>query len=685
MATDKKINWISWLRNLNLFLIFPATSVIISLGSALSKIRANDYISLGFWKTIVQIISDRSAHYIIPGILAGLIFLAVKMVWVYFLSRRKSIQNIIKAITPDKRPYLVCMGVIFFILLVHLIIYDSIGILGLLFLAILGSFWSLVFFLYRRISKTSDRIYWFQGQAFRTDFYAGVLLLITFLPLFDKSQIKFYLFVPEMFMAFCLVIFLLVLVLTILAPLYTRDTAVYSTKRNAGRALLPALILLIISFIPLITREISPTGLQPKQPWNVILIGIDTLRSDRTTLLGPTAKGRELTPNLKALAARGTIFANAISQSSWTLPSFSSMFTGKYPYEHGAIQHPTGTLRDRETTLSEIMREAGYLTGGIISNYYVSSSPNFDQGFMYFNEKYMSDDTSITSRDITNEAISFLDRHGDQNFFLFVHYFDPHADYQNHAEWTYADYYHGWVSKNTADLPLSPQLLSEQEIEYLTDAYDEEVAFTDMHIGRLLDYINQSSWKDKTMLVVVADHGEEFNEHNHIGHIRSFYREVLHVPLIIVLPETRHHNAVVDKTVETRAIYSSILDFVGLPAVTDNPPASLLPYMTSEPDNEPGYAFTVYDGTWRASRKSAIWTDDWRLFIDHDRQQEFLFDVKNDPREKTNLILAKPDVHKELRLRLDAWLAQMAQYDKNIPVRTLNQDEIDRLKSLGYL
>ncbi|HUR28565.1 MAG TPA: sulfatase-like hydrolase/transferase, partial [Planctomycetota bacterium] len=137
---------------------------------------------------------------------------------------------------------------------------------------------------------------------------------------------------------------------------------------------------------------------------NVLVIGIDSLRLDHTAFSEHPASARELTPNLARLAARGTVFQNAISQAPWTMPSFASIFTGKYPHEHGAVS-AKGFLREREMTLAEILREAGYATAGIVSHDYVNGPHGFAQGCEHFDAECVQGENAITSSGVSDRAI----------------------------------------------------------------------------------------------------------------------------------------------------------------------------------------------------------------------------------------------------------------------------------------
>ncbi len=333
-------------------------------------------------------------------------------------------------------------------------------------------------------------------------------------------------------------------------------------------------------------------------PRNLVLIGIDTLRLDHTSLFRDDERGRTLTPNLLELARAGASFRNATSQAPWTLPAFSSMMTGRYPFQHGAVSY-VGALRAGELTLAELLREAGYFTAAVVSHFFVDAYRGFYQGFEVFDQSNIRPHDAITSQDITDAAIRILADGEREPFFLFVHYFDPHYTYVDHLQWRFADAYDGWVS---ADSPGIEELrersgeLGDQDLVYLRDLYDEEVAHTDREIGRLLRFLDRIAAREDTAVIVVSDHGEEFMERGWIGHTVTLHEELIRVPLVARLPDATPAGTVVATPVETRALFATVLDYLGVPAPTAVLRDSLLPLLAGgddDPDEAP-----VFSSVW---------------------------------------------------------------------------------------
>jgi arylsulfatase A-like enzyme len=431
---------------------------------------------------------------------------------------------------------------------------------------------------------------------------------------------------------------------------------------------------------------------------NVIVIAVDTLRADRVSLLSDHEHDRDLTPNLRRLLGpRSTVFTNAISQSPWTLPAFASIFTGLYPEEHGAEQ-VTSILSPEQSSLAELLREAGYRTTGIVSGYYVSSQFGMDQGFGEFDESQVLEATAVTSEQVTERALGFLrGRRGDP-FFLFVHYFDPHGTYVDHPGFHYADGYSGWLreeahtEKQHLVVQAKRHLCGPPEHAYIRDLYDEEVAYTDSHLGRLLEFVEAAGLWESTLVIFVSDHGEEFWEHGALGHRCTLYQEVVGVPLVVADPSDGRHS-VIRTPVETRWLFGTILDFLSVerPVGRARGPSLL--------DGSAAAGGLVRSSTHPVLRAEDLGTDSgarvwlsciirerWKLVRDHLLQQSELFDLARDSSERCDLWGSEADIADDLAAALAAWDREVGVGRSVAPSgRAADEEQIRRLRSLGYL
>jgi arylsulfatase A-like enzyme len=275
---------------------------------------------------------------------------------------------------------------------------------------------------------------------------------------------------------------------------------------------------------------------------NVLLIAVDTLRADRLDCYGNT---RELTPSIDRLAAEGVRFDQCFAHAPWTLPSFASLFSSLDPEQHGAGGSAPAFLGLRETipTLPKSFRQAGYRTMAVVNVDFLSQPFGLMRGFeesssvAYENNAEMRD-----ARRTTDAALHWLEGHRSESFFLFVHYFDPHAEYRPPPEFRakfaaevdrHNDAFVFGTREQVGAVRAGLIHLKSEDVARAEKLYDGEVAFTDREIGRLLDAVSHWGLDETTLVVFTADHGEEFLDHGGWEHGHTLYDELLHVPLVV--------------------------------------------------------------------------------------------------------------------------------------------------------
>ncbi len=286
---------------------------------------------------------------------------------------------------------------------------------------------------------------------------------------------------------------------------------------------------------------------------NLLLVVIDTLGAEHVGHLGLGVPGSGAfiapprpspTPRLDALAARGVAFRRAYSPAPWTQPAVASLLTARMPSEHGLVRL-FGRLDGEPPTLGERLREAGWATAGVISHELLGARHGFDRGFDSWDESAVHGHRAVTSGRVTAAALRWLDeeRPAGRPFFLLVHYFDPHYVYRHHPEHDRTAGYAGPLTPGMGIWTLRdlrsggrhggrPRLTG-ADAGYLAGLYQEETAYTDAALGRLLDGLAARGLAAGTWVAVTADHGEEFMRHGWIGHTRTLYDELLRVPLVI--------------------------------------------------------------------------------------------------------------------------------------------------------
>ena len=320
----------------------------------------------------------------------------------------------------------------------------------------------------------------------------------------------------------------------------------------------------------------------------VVLVTLDTTRRDAVP---PWGGGRRLTPNLRDFARRATVFERAVSTAPWTLPSHASMFTGLYPSHHlgGATLQ---ALPSRVTTLAELLRDHGYVTAGFAGGFFCSSRFGVSQGFMVYHEP---EDWEIPGDRLTDLALDFLDGLGNATPFLFVNLFDAHEPYRAPATFrarsgaerlssrrTFRPPWDrivggeagAWVAAVKRDIPYPPAALRALRAEY-----DAEVSFDDFQLGRLIQALRARGLYDRSLFVVVADHGELLGEHRLLDHGGRLDPELIEVPLLIKFPGQRKARTVSD-LVSTLDLFPTVLEAAGI-----RPPAS--DGLSLVPEDEP--------------------------------------------------------------------------------------------------
>jgi arylsulfatase A-like enzyme len=402
-------------------------------------------------------------------------------------------------------------------------------------------------------------------------------------------------------------------------------------------------------------------GKSAKRP-NLLYVSVDTLRADH---LGTYGWSRPTSPNVDAFAAKGVVFERAQSSSSWTLPSLTTLMTSLLPSTH-RCEKDSSRLDPSYTTLAEILRDAGYDTAIVASHLFLNAGHGLQQGFTRVDTRIIQDDFAITSPQVTDWGVSWLEDKAAADegtpWFLWLHYFDPHAPYLPHEG-------------------ISEPFGTDKKI----DLYDGEIAFTDLHLGRLFETFERLGFAENTIVVFVADHGEEFGEHGQEGHGYDLHEEVVHVPLVLRVPGIAPRR--VQDLVPTVDVLPTLLDLCGVKARGDIEGRTLLPLLRGEKD-EPREALSEDKWMYRYDITSLA-RGTWK-YIDSKRREdvsEMLFDHSVDPGETKNVLAEHKDVAADLRsglrARQERAKALGASYERH-PASDLPPSEQERLQKIGY-
>ena len=473
---------------------------------------------------------------------------------------------------------------------------------------------------------------------------------------------------------------------------------------------------------PGLATQIGPQP-PPGKP-NILLITMDTVRADHMSLY---RYQRDTTPHLRDFARVATVFTRAVATSDWTLPTHASLFTGLYPDWHGAHaslpEYPYGRpLPPDHTTLAEVLRSHGYWTGESVANHgLLAPWTGLTRGFMvsewnmpvvlsplvqigelrrfYLRQraarmlKLMSITSSFdrpfrTASDINERAMGMLHqaKQGGRPFFLFLNYMDAHWPYvpdqpfdtrfpgkDTHFDWQHLG--------DPVNMNVKEHALSAAEKAHLISQYDGGIASEDTAIESLLSQLRDLGLYTNTLIIITADHGEAFGEHNLLVHgSGAVYQELVHVPLIIKFPgqrDARH----ADGWVSQVDLMPTILDLAGITPSTSLPGRDLRqPFesgivysQASTPSNFP---------LARTHGVRAAFSGSMELITSTAGSTE-LYDLASDPTEEHDLYRTDDPRAIELKDRLDAWISTIPKSPLKHPAKPESQ-AIERLRSLGY-
>lgn len=429
----------------------------------------------------------------------------------------------------------------------------------------------------------------------------------------------------------------------------------------------------------------EPRPRDPKRPPNVLLLGIDTLRADA---LGAWGRKPSVTPAMDKLAAESDVWLDAFSTFNNTNPSFASILTGLYGKRHGVYDLVT-RLDDRHVTLAEIFGEAGYDTFAVIAAHHLGPyASHLDQGF----DEVDTAPRRYAAERVVDRALEWLaeDERFDAPFFAWLHFFDPHTPHV--APLPYAAGLaprapHGF-SEPEAWFPFRPMGLRPYRAARLGghhELYLGEVAYLDRHLGRLLSYLEGEGLLENTVVALVADHGENLTEHGIYTHHNGLWDTTTHVPLMMRSPGAagaRSRGRRISGLVQTLDLFPTLLGAAGL----EPPPSDGEDLWELTGDGRSGRRVVISEHAVQLG--ASVRTPEFRLYRSEGNYQvpdgTYLYDLREDPGETTNVADRRPQVVEELDGLLDRWLA-----DRDAPAppssEEVSPEERERLRALGYV
>jgi arylsulfatase A-like enzyme len=315
----------------------------------------------------------------------------------------------------------------------------------------------------------------------------------------------------------------------------------------------------------------------------------------------------------------------------------------------------------------------------VVSHSFVAERWGFDRGFDAFDSSPIAGQRAVTSDAVTDAAIAFVDAHADEPFFLFAHYFDPHFALIDHPEFGFRDPGPPYVGRVRSPVPFlvfgrADAGVTPREAREMLRIYDSEVAYTDRQVGRLLDHLRGRGLYDPAVIVLAADHGEEYLDHGRIGHTKTLFDELLRVPLILKVPGVPPR--VEPGPVALVDVFPTLLDALGLPAPAGLVGRSLLE--TPDPERP------IYAETSRQARLRSVVVGREKLVRDLASGRDRLFDLQDDPAERRDLAAARPGHAAALGRLLGAWQARHGRARPALPPVRVDPAERERLRALGY-
>ena len=461
-----------------------------------------------------------------------------------------------------------------------------------------------------------------------------------------------------------------------------------------------------------------------KAPRGVVLLVVDTLRADH---LGAYGYPRETSPHIDGFSKEATLFENALTPSPWTLPALATLMTSLPPTVHGArvgskvrsaqwLYAPksfeaASDLDASRTTLAEILSAEGFATAAFVQGAYPSRVFGFAQGFDRFD-----DNASPGLRFDVEEALAWLDDEQPERFFVYLHSTEVHSPYEPPerieifaANWTKERqaYYEGALAEETErflEFDFDPGYQGEidgtqktlrtlkrtrgkemtaRDREHLLALYDRGIAYTDYWFGALLEGLRERGLRDDTVVILTSDHGEEFLEHEGMQHSRTYYDEVLRVPLIVRVPGVG-----VGKRIALQAgladLLPTVLAALRIPQPEQVQGRSLLPLMRGESLPERlhfGEASVVPESY-------AVRSNKWKYIKLHRREE--LYDLQMDPLERNDRCASDGPTCARFRAHLEAWRNEMHEVEAAFGPTDATPAGPDkatraRLEKLGYI
>ncbi len=415
----------------------------------------------------------------------------------------------------------------------------------------------------------------------------------------------------------------------------------------------------------------------------ILVIDLDTLRADH---LGCYGYHRPTSPRIDQLASESYRFEWAYAQAPDTAPSHSSTFTSLYPSVHG-VSYNGARLPDAVTTMAEVFSDAGYLTAAFVDGGFMIPEFNLSQGFQHY---AVSDWGGFYQ--FGQEAIDWITEHADEKFFLWIHSYDVHADY--YAPEPFRSFFIEGITPTPGFEPTvrelevirrshfgpEPLQLNAEDLAFTRARYDGGIRYADYWVGRILDQVRQLGLDERATILLLSDHGEEFQEHGSVQHDR-LYTTVTRIPLLL-RPPGGIEGTVIDTVVQALDLMPTLLDGAGIDPPSGLQGRSLMPLLRGEPLRDlPAISESPYFG-----HRRAVALGEYRLLAARGNDRRELYRFRQDPLEQAELSATHPEIANDLYVLLERWqeaVDRRATGSAEMPA--LDAETIESLRALGYL
>lgn len=388
---------------------------------------------------------------------------------------------------------------------------------------------------------------------------------------------------------------------------------------------------------------------------NLLLITIDTLRTDRLSCYGSS---RPLTLNIDRLAERGILFRRAFAHTPTTLPSHSNILLGTTPPFHGVHDNLNFIVAEDFLSLAEFLQEAGYQTAAFVGSYLLDHRFGLNQGFNVYDDNYSRShkqklaNLERRAEEVIKPAIDWIKQQSSP-WFLWIHCYDPHDPYEPPPPFSF---------------------------QYADDPYNGEVAYVDYALKPLIDLTEADPYRNSTIVIFTADHGESLGEHGEETHGFLAYNSTLWVPLIIVVPGIKP--ATINEPVSHIDLFPTIAELINLRPPDHLQGISLVSILRGKkwPQRKIYFEslYPYYSRGWAPIR--GFYQNNIK-FVDSPVPE--LYDLRHDFAEKNNLI--KSGIVQKYKTELSSLMTSLSGAGQLIAQAKADRERLEKLRSLGYI